>query len=218
MLLLRKISHRRPLFSLYITCLFLAIAFTEETCPNIERTSIVMVSGLASGMIMTDVDVALDLVAHIPAGLACSSWLNSSMCIILAGTSKEDQLTSTFRPADKDLILDYGCEKATEPKVWRRGAAKLRHDSKLATFNSAYINPHVEFDFQNVLLDEPAEDELIQMLGHSSLMRDSHACKNMVPAELWDDLPPDPEIEALKLEREQLKGGRYSTRTIQGHH
>ena len=32
-----------------------------------------------------------------------------------------------------------------------------------AYFNSAYINPHVKFDFQNAFLDEPAEDELIMM-------------------------------------------------------
>ncbi|PIL29042.1 hypothetical protein GSI_09090 [Ganoderma sinense ZZ0214-1] len=119
--------------------------------------------------------------------------------------------------------LDSGCEKAMEPKVWRRGAANavngkapdairdqaLRHDPKWATFNSAYINPNITFDFQNNFLDEPAEDELIRMLSHISLMRDPRARKNMVPAELWDQLPADPTIEALKREKARLKNGRY---------
>ena len=78
-----------------------------------------------------------------------------------------------------------------------------------ATFNSAYINPHVKFDFQNAFLDEPAEDELISMLGHVNLMRDPRACKNMVPDEVWASLPPDPEVEAMEQEKEQLKRGQY---------
>ena len=73
----------------------------------------------------------------------------------------------------------------------------MHHDPKWATFNGAYINPNIKFDFQNTL-DEPAEDELIHMLGHISLMRDPRASKNMVPAEVSDDLPTDLE-EAAKM-------------------
>ncbi|KAK4101194.1 hypothetical protein N658DRAFT_496494 [Parathielavia hyrcaniae] len=100
--------------------------------------------------------------------------------------------------------LDAGEENAIEPKAWRRGAANaangnasdavrdqmMRHDPKWATFNSAYINEKVGFHLQNAFLDEPTEDSLLAMLSHIGLMR-------------------DPQIEALKAERAQLKGDQY---------
>ncbi len=47
------------------------------------------------------------------------------------------------------------------------------------------------------------------MLSYIGLMRDPCASKDMVPDEVWELLPPDPVIEALKEERARLKGGRY---------
>ena len=85
----------------------------------------------------------------------------------------------------------------------------MRHDPKWVTFNSAYINEKVKFHLQNVVLDEPTEDSLLAMLSHIGLMRDPRASKDMVPDEVWELLPPDPVIEALKEERARLKGGRY---------
>lgn len=85
----------------------------------------------------------------------------------------------------------------------------MRHDPKWATFNSAYINEKVKFHLQNVVLDEPTEDTLLAMLSHIGLMCDPRASKDMVPDEVWELLPPDPVIEALKEERARLKGDRY---------
>ncbi|KAK4116055.1 FluG domain-containing protein [Canariomyces notabilis] len=119
--------------------------------------------------------------------------------------------------------LDAGFEKAIEPKAWRRGAANaangnasdavrdqmMRHDPRWATFNSAYINEKVSFHLQNAFLAEPTEDSLLAMLSHIGHMRDPRARKDMVPDEVWEMLPPDPEIVALETERARLKGGQY---------
>ncbi|OQV09690.1 hypothetical protein CLAIMM_13783 [Cladophialophora immunda] len=98
--------------------------------------------------------------------------------------------------------LDYGCETAIEPKAWRWDAANaangkasdvvrdqmMRHDPKWETFNSVYINEHVEFDLQNVYCKEPT---------------------NMVPQEIWDQLRPHPNVLELEKKRVRLKVGKY---------
>ncbi|KAK4118382.1 hypothetical protein N657DRAFT_675587 [Parathielavia appendiculata] len=101
--------------------------------------------------------------------------------------------------------LDAGQEKPMQPKDFRRGAANeangveradavrdqmLRHDPKWATFNSVYINAKVKFHLQNAVLHEPHEDALIEMLTHISVTRDPRAGRDIVPAEVWRDLPP----------------------------
>ncbi|KAL2263081.1 hypothetical protein VTK26DRAFT_8306 [Humicola hyalothermophila] len=91
----------------------------------------------------------------------------------------------------------------------------MRHDPKWATFNSAYINEKVGFHLQNAFLDEPTEDSLLAMLSHLGLTRDPRASKDMVPDEVWELIPPDPEIEALKAERARLKGGRYRVKGLE---
>ncbi|KAK0707074.1 hypothetical protein B0T26DRAFT_729064 [Lasiosphaeria miniovina] len=119
--------------------------------------------------------------------------------------------------------LDAGEENSIEPKAWRRGAANaadgnasdavrdqmMRHDPKWATFNNAYINEKVGFHLQNAFLEEPTEDSLLAMLTHIGLTRDPRASKDMVPDDVWELMLPDPQIEALKAERAQLKGGRH---------
>jgi hypothetical protein len=85
----------------------------------------------------------------------------------------------------------------------------MRHDPKWATFNSAYINEKLQFHVQNAFLDEPTEDSLIGMLSHIGLMRDPRASKDMVPDEVWENMPPDPEIVALEAKRAELKGGNH---------
>ena len=85
----------------------------------------------------------------------------------------------------------------------------LRHDPKWATFNSAYINAKVGFHLQNAFLEEPTEDSLLAMLSHIGLMRDPRASKDMVPDEVWENMPPDPQLAALEAERARLKGGQY---------
>ena len=53
----------------------------------------------------------------------------------------------------------------------------IRHNPKRATFNSAYINEHVEFHFQNAYV-------LVAMLSHIDVMRDQRATSKMVPKEI----------------------------------
>ncbi|KAI1305758.1 hypothetical protein F5Y03DRAFT_384421 [Xylaria venustula] len=119
--------------------------------------------------------------------------------------------------------LDAGQEKPMQPKDWRRGAANeangkapdavrdqmMRHDPKWATFNSAYINAKVKYHLQNAVIHEPQEDALIEMLTHISVTRDPRAGRDIVPDEVWRDMPPDPEIVKLEQRREMLKGGQY---------
>ena len=40
-------------------------------------------------------------------------------------------------------------------------------------------------------------------------MRDPRTSKNMVPDEVWENMPPDPEIVALEAKRAELKGGNH---------
>ncbi len=81
----------------------------------------------------------------------------------------------------------------------------MRHDPNLATFNCAYINAKVKFHLQNAVLHEPHEDALLVMLTHISVIRDPRAGRDMVPDEVWRDLPHDPEIVELEQRRESLK-------------
>ncbi|RYO87789.1 hypothetical protein DL766_004613 [Monosporascus sp. MC13-8B] len=110
--------------------------------------------------------------------------------------------------------LDAGEENAIEPKAWRNASdavrdQMMRHNPKWATFNSAYVNEKVGFHLQNAFLDEPTEDSLLKTLSHIGHMRDPRARKDMVPDQVWEEMLPDPEIEALKAERAQLKGSQY---------
>ncbi|KAB5511398.1 hypothetical protein GE09DRAFT_690652 [Coniochaeta sp. 2T2.1] len=119
--------------------------------------------------------------------------------------------------------LDAGQEKPMQPKDWRCGAANeangkapdavrdqmMRHDPKWATFNSAYINAKVKFHLQNAVIHEAQEDAVIEMLTHISVTRDPRAGRDIVPHEVWQDMPPDPEIVELEQRREKLKGGQY---------
>ncbi|KAL6354147.1 hypothetical protein LRP88_12481 [Fusarium phalaenopsidis] len=120
-----------------------------------------------------------------------------------------------------------GFEVRWTPKVCRRGASNaangnapdavrdqmMRHDPKFLTFHDAYLNQMVEFDLQNTFLEEQTESELYKLFAHVSLTRDPRAKRDMVPAEVWANLPPDPEIVELEQRRALLKQGR---RRIQG--
>ncbi|GKT96945.1 fluG domain-containing protein [Colletotrichum tofieldiae] len=119
--------------------------------------------------------------------------------------------------------LDAGFEKAWTPRFARRGAANaangnasdavrdqmMRHDPKFATFQGAYLNENVEFDLQNTFLEEETEEQLYGVFAHVSLTRDPRATRDMVPKEVWENLPPDPEILELEQRRQKLKGGQY---------
>ncbi|KAK0637170.1 FluG domain-containing protein [Bombardia bombarda] len=124
--------------------------------------------------------------------------------------------------------LDAGEETAVTPKNWRRMVANavngsapdavrdqaMRHDPKWATFNAAYINEMLEYHVQNAATDVPTEDGLIKFWSHMGLMSDPRASSDMVPDEVWQEMPPDPEIEDLERRRAELKGGQFR---IRGH-
>jgi hypothetical protein len=71
------------------------------------------------------------------------------------------------------------------------------------------LNQIANFDLQNAFLEEETEDQLFRVFAHVSLTRDPRATRDMVPDEVWADLPPDPEIVELEEERETLKQGQY---------
>ncbi|KAK0630602.1 hypothetical protein B0T17DRAFT_507063 [Bombardia bombarda] len=85
----------------------------------------------------------------------------------------------------------------------------MRHDPKFYTFQSAYLNEIAKFHLQNAFLEEETEDQLFRLFAHVSLTRDPRATRDMVPAEVWANRPPDPEISALEEQKAELKQGRY---------
>ncbi|KAL8405658.1 hypothetical protein RB596_004496 [Gaeumannomyces avenae] len=119
--------------------------------------------------------------------------------------------------------LNAGFEVRWTPKFFRRGAANaangnapdvvrdqmMRHDPKFSTFHGAYLNEKVKFDLQNTFLEEETENELYKLFAHVSITRDPRAKRDMVPAEVWANLPPDPEIVELEKQRAALKRGQY---------
>ncbi|KAF5962953.1 hypothetical protein FBULB1_13691 [Fusarium bulbicola] len=90
----------------------------------------------------------------------------------------------------------------------------MRQDPRFMTFQSAYLNEIANFDLQNAFLEEEKESQLFRLFAHVSLTRDPRATADMVPDEVWANLPPDPEIVELEEQREQLKQGKYR---IEGH-
>ena len=85
----------------------------------------------------------------------------------------------------------------------------MRHDPRWTTFYGAYLNQAVEFDIQNTVLGLPTQDRLIKMLTRINLTRDPRAKRDMVPDEIWRDMPPDPEIVKLESRRAYLKNSRH---------
>ena len=85
----------------------------------------------------------------------------------------------------------------------------MRHDPRFATFFSAYLNENAQFDLQNAFLEEEKQEQLFKLFAFVSLTRDTRAVRNMVPDEVWANVPPDPTIAALEAERSALKEGSY---------
>lgn len=85
----------------------------------------------------------------------------------------------------------------------------MHHDPQWATFNAAYINELVEFHVENAVVGEPTEDGLIKFWSHMGMMSDPRASSDMVPDEVWREMPPDPEIEDLERRRAELKGVQF---------
>jgi hypothetical protein len=85
----------------------------------------------------------------------------------------------------------------------------MRHDPKFATFFNAYLNEFAQFDLQNAFLEEEKEVQLFRMFAHVSLTRDPRAVRDMVPKEVWEAAPPDPEIVKMEEKRNSLKQGLY---------
>ncbi|KAI1753504.1 hypothetical protein F4782DRAFT_545714 [Xylaria castorea] len=64
----------------------------------------------------------------------------------------------------------------------------------------------------NTFLEEPTEDSLLGLFTRIGMSRDPRAKRNMVPDEVWNSIPPDPEIIALEKQRHELKNGEYRIR------
>ncbi|KAL8310676.1 hypothetical protein RB597_010495 [Gaeumannomyces tritici] len=119
--------------------------------------------------------------------------------------------------------LEAGFEVCWTPGFFRRGAANaangnapdvvrdqmMRHDPKFSTFHGAYLNERVKFDLQNTFLEEETENQLYKLFAHVSITRDPRAKRDMVPAEVWANLLPDPEIVELEEQRAAFKRGQY---------
>ena len=84
----------------------------------------------------------------------------------------------------------------------------MRHNPNSAVYNGAYINKRVPFDVLSAVLKRPSADGILRMLTHMSLMRDPCAPVH-IPDDVLAALPLDPDIVALKQQREALKAGAY---------
>ncbi|PNP84285.1 hypothetical protein FNYG_02358 [Fusarium nygamai] len=145
-------------------------------------------------------------------------------------TLSEDEamLYSKLRDDLAEQSLNSGYEKPWTPRFARRGASNaangdapdsvrdqmMRHDPSFRTFHHAYLNEIANFDLQNAFLEEEKQNQLFRLFAHVSLTRDPRATADMVPEEVWANLPPDPEILELEMERAKLKQGNYR---IDGH-
>ncbi|KAH8882112.1 hypothetical protein GQ53DRAFT_753940 [Thozetella sp. PMI_491] len=171
--------------------------------------------------------------AKVPVGYQCLAmrWKQSKLKtpffrrVARNGTVSEDEamLYSTLRDHMGDQSEDAGFEKRWTPKCGRRGAGNaangnapdsvrdqmLRQDPRFFTFQNAYLNQIANFHLQNAFLEEEMEDQMFRLFAHVSLTRDPRATRDMVPPEVWENLPPDPEITALEERRAGLKGGQY---------
>jgi hypothetical protein len=66
----------------------------------------------------------------------------------------------------------------------------------------------VRFNIQSAVLKRPSVDGVLRILTYISLIRDPRAPIH-VPNDVLAVLPPNPDITALKQEREKLKAGAY---------
>ncbi|KAK3943757.1 hypothetical protein QBC46DRAFT_21328 [Diplogelasinospora grovesii] len=140
----------------------------------------------------------------------------------------EAMLYSRLRDDIGDQSINSGHERRWTPRFARRGASNaangdapdsvrdqmMRHDPQFATSHHAYLNEIANFDLQNAFLEEEKESQLFRLFAHVSLTRDPRATADMVPKEVWENLPPDPEIVKLEEQRAELKQGNYR---IDGH-
>ncbi|KAL0930298.1 FluG domain-containing protein [Colletotrichum truncatum] len=179
---------------------------------------------------LTDAKAVLGLKIRGPVKSMALRWKKSMLKIPLFrkfegnNLSKDMAMTyATLRDHMHRQSLDAGFEKPWTPRSARRGAANaanenapesirdqvMRHDPKFFTFHGSYLNENVNFDLQNAFLEENAEGQLYQLFTHVSLTRDPRATRDMVPEEVWKNMPPDPEIMDLERQRRELKGGQY---------
>ncbi|KAK7429834.1 hypothetical protein QQZ08_003679 [Neonectria magnoliae] len=145
-------------------------------------------------------------------------------------TLSEDE-AMTYSKLQADIVaqsLGSGHEKHWTPRFARRGASNaangdapdsvrdqmMRHDPQFATFQHAYLNENANFDLQNAFLEEEKQNQLFRLFAHVSFTRDPRATADMVPEEVWANLPLEPEIVELEERRAELKGGKYR---IDGH-
>jgi hypothetical protein len=85
----------------------------------------------------------------------------------------------------------------------------MRHDPRWTTFFDVYLNQTVEWDLVNSTMRKELQTQFIKEMAHEGLNRDPRAIRNMVPDEVWNNMPPDPEIVALEQQRKKLKAGSY---------
>ncbi|KAI0128264.1 hypothetical protein BJ170DRAFT_701240 [Xylariales sp. AK1849] len=66
-----------------------------------------------------------------------------------------------------------------------------------------------DFHLQNAFLEEELETQLFRLFAYVSLTQDPRAVSDMVPNEVWANLPPDPEIHELEAQRAKPKQDQY---------
>ena len=85
----------------------------------------------------------------------------------------------------------------------------MRHDPRWTTFFGAYLNTAVQWDLVNSTLQKDLQNKLILELTQVGIWHDPRATRDMVPNEVWEEMPPNPEIVALRKKKEELKRGSY---------
>ncbi|KAJ5681616.1 FluG domain-containing protein [Penicillium maclennaniae] len=219
------------------TIFFFTLARKVIFCPILLFLSIALFDHAFDAECLEDAKSLLG--TEVPNGRQCLPlrWKKSKLKtpffrrVVRDGILSEDEAMfySTLKDNMSRQSLEAGFEKAWTPRFGRRGAANaangnapdavrdqmMRHDPKFYTFQDAYLNQIANFDLQNAFLEEEMENQLFRVFAHVGLTRDRRATRDMVPAEVWANLPPDPEITAPEEQRAELKQGQYQFRGLE---
>ncbi|CAJ2509961.1 Uu.00g058610.m01.CDS01 [Anthostomella pinea] len=105
--------------------------------------------------------------------------------------------------------LNAGFEERWTPKFWRRGAGNAVNDH-LGDVPDSIRDQMMRHDpNQNTFLEEEKQIQLFKLFAYVSILWDPRAMRDMVPEDVWSNLPLDPEISELEVLRAELKGGQY---------
>ncbi|CAJ2512698.1 Uu.00g008170.m01.CDS01 [Anthostomella pinea] len=127
----------------------------------------------------------------------------------IKGAELSDGEAMTYAKLRDDMgeqSLNAGFEERWTPKFCKRGAGNTVNGDALDSIRDQMMRHDPN---QNAFLEKEKQVQLFKLFAHVSIWRDPHAVRDMVPEDVWSNLPPGPEISELKELRAKLKGGQH---------